>query len=413
MRGAATLVAVLLSATTYQVDSKVPYQLTSSKQCNNVKEEYRAPIPMADWCCSRCPPGTMLKVSCNETADSVCEPCPSGQFMEKWNYKSSCFSCRECREDAGLQYWQKCTTSKGSKCACQPGWYCETGFVEPYCAGCEKYTLCELGWGVSEQGTGDSDAYCSPCLDGKYSDVVSHTESCKPHTRDNYSLQTVTRAKVTTAHMAHALAQPLHNLVRLKWCQKAVVKQGTAISDTECEPTTSVYSKTPQSPSTEKQSNVVDTTASIVEYTTSGLLKSSIPMKTDSTLTPIQSALPATKTAASTGVKLVTIVVPSVISCVLLVIVLVILVLWQSKKINRRGSQKHTMLTDANGNSEMVESMHRKNALGAQITSMAAESHALLALMDTQEPWTGHSNAPDKPFAGRKDPHVIKCDSLV
>uniref|UniRef100_A0A8C5CKQ1 TNFR-Cys domain-containing protein n=1 Tax=Gadus morhua TaxID=8049 RepID=A0A8C5CKQ1_GADMO len=358
MRGAATLVAVLLSATTYQVDSKVPYQLTSSKQCNNVKEEYRAPIPMADWCCSRCPPGTMLKVSCNETADSVCEPCPSGQFMEKWNYKSSCFSCRECREDAGLQYWQKCTTSKGSKCACQPGWYCETGFVEPYCAGCEKYTLCELGWGVSEQGTGDSDAYCSPCLDGKYSDVVSHTESCKPHTR----------------------------------CQKAVVKQGTAISDTECEPTTSVYSKTPQSPSTEKQSNVVDTTASIVEYTTSGLLKSSIPMKTDSTLTPIQSALPATKTAASTGVKLVTIVVPSVISCVLLVIVLVILVLWQSKKINRRGSQKHTMLTDANGNSEMVESMHRKNALGAQITSMAAESHALLALMDTQEPWTGHRN---------------------
>ncbi|XP_059926190.1 tumor necrosis factor receptor superfamily member 1B [Gadus macrocephalus] len=382
MRGAATLVAVLLSATTYQVDSKVPYQLTSSKQCNNVKEEYRAPISMADWCCSRCPPGTMLKVSCNETADSVCEPCPSGQFMEKWNYKSSCFSCHECREDAGLQYSQKCTTSKGSKCVCQPGWYCDTGFVEPYCAGCEKYTLCELGWGVSEQGTADSDANCSPCPEGKYSDVVSHTESCKPHTR----------------------------------CQKAVVKQGTAISDTECDPTTSVYSKTPQSHSTEKQSNVVDTTASIVEYTTSGLFKSSIPMKTDSTLTPIQSSLPATKTPASTGVKLVTIVIRSVISCVLLVIVLVILVilvLWQSKIINRRGSQKHTMLTDTNGNSEMVESMHRKNALGAQITSMAAESHELQALMDTQEPCTGHSNAPDKPFAGRKDPHVIKCDSLV
>ncbi|CAL8338841.1 unnamed protein product [Lota lota] len=376
MRGATTLVAVLLSATTYQIDSLLPYKPASSQKCHNPEREYS--MTMSDWCCSRCPPGSMLKVNCNETADSVCEPCPSGQYTDKWNYKTCCLSCHKCEEDKGLQYLQNCTTSTRPKCVCQPGMYCALGFEDPECKECNKYSLCKLGFGVSKQRTAESNVKCSRCPDGTFSDVVSHTETCKPHTR----------------------------------CQKAVVEQGNATSDTVCDPATPVYSTTPQSPTTETQSNVVYTTASTVVYTTSSLLKTSIPTKTDSTLTPIQSSHPATKPPASTNVKLVTVVAPSVIiSCVLLIIILV--VLWQSKIINRRGSQKRDLLTDTNGNSKMVEGIHHKYASDTQITSLAVHYHEQQCLMDTQEPCTGLSDAPDKPIAGREDTHVMEHDSLV
>ncbi|KAM3878029.1 tumor necrosis factor receptor superfamily member 1B [Diretmus argenteus] len=182
----------------------LPYQADSNGDCHNPKTEYSLDDG-SNLCCSKCRPGTRQIKKCSNTSDSECVPCQSGQYIERWNYSPTCFSCPVCKPSKGLQYAQSCSGSTESKCKCKPSMYCIMRFEDPYCADCKKYTLCRPGYGVSIPGKADSNVKCARCPEGTFSDTLSFTDSCQPHTK----------------------------------CEgRAVVEKGNATSDTVCEPLT-------------------------------------------------------------------------------------------------------------------------------------------------------------------------------
>uniref|UniRef100_A0A8C6SV93 Tumor necrosis factor receptor superfamily, member 1B n=1 Tax=Neogobius melanostomus TaxID=47308 RepID=A0A8C6SV93_9GOBI len=156
----------------------LPYVVDTNHNCSAPDMYVREGT---DLCCSRCPPGYKLKRDCNETHDTDCEPCGTGQFMEKWNYSPNCLSCPRCKEAKGLQYAVPCSSTTRAKCDCMPGRYCYMRNNQG-CQECVSYKTCKQGFGVSVPGTLNSDARCLKCPEGTFSDTVSFTDTCKPHT---------------------------------------------------------------------------------------------------------------------------------------------------------------------------------------------------------------------------------------
>uniref|UniRef100_A0A8C6SUY1 Tumor necrosis factor receptor superfamily, member 1B n=1 Tax=Neogobius melanostomus TaxID=47308 RepID=A0A8C6SUY1_9GOBI len=171
------LLLVLLLTLTIETRS-LPYVVDTNHNCSAPDMYVREGT---DLCCSRCPPGYKLKRDCNETHDTDCEPCGTGQFMEKWNYSPNCLSCPRCKEAKGLQYAVPCSSTTRAKCDCMPGRYCYMRNNQG-CQECVSYKTCKQGFGVSVPGTLNSDARCLKCPEGTFSDTVSFTDTCKPHT---------------------------------------------------------------------------------------------------------------------------------------------------------------------------------------------------------------------------------------
>ncbi|XP_048879041.1 tumor necrosis factor receptor superfamily member 1B [Brienomyrus brachyistius] len=153
----------------------LPYQ-AESDLC---KSENKYLDENSNLCCSKCPPGTGLKIKCTQGRDSICEPCEPGSYNSNMGY-ANCFKCRSCREDHNLVYTQKCTSTTEAICSCREGWYCRMMNLGS-CKTCIRYSSCPPGSGVLEKGTQTSNVKCKTCDPGTYSDKHSNTQQCQRH----------------------------------------------------------------------------------------------------------------------------------------------------------------------------------------------------------------------------------------
>ncbi|XP_059808045.1 tumor necrosis factor receptor superfamily member 1B-like isoform X1 [Hypanus sabinus] len=131
-------------------------------------------------CCSRCQPGTYQIQACSRDADTQCGPCGTDRYTEHWNTLRKCRGCEApCSDDQDEV--QPCTPTSMRVCQCVNGFHC-IDLSGKTCNQCRKHTECKEGYGVVEKGTKDSDVKCERCAPGTFSDKVSSTEPCRPHT---------------------------------------------------------------------------------------------------------------------------------------------------------------------------------------------------------------------------------------
>ncbi|XP_036957066.1 tumor necrosis factor receptor superfamily member 1B [Acanthopagrus latus] len=339
MKGILVLL-VLLNTLTTKVCSQ-PYQADSDRKCRDERTEY---VPDdSDLCCKKCPPGARMIQTCSESSDTVCEPCPKGQYLEGWNFSPNCLSCIKCKSNKGLQYEQTCTSTSKSKCGCQPGKYCIMGYDGRSCGECSKYRVCLVGHGVSVQGTVDSNVVCQRCPNGTFSDTVSYTDRCRPHTD----------------------------------CKgRAVITKGTATSDNECEAMEANKTST-KTPHTENVSTTASTVMSAVSYS------KTLQGPTNSTLsisTPVPEAgFNQTTPPSTASAKTLAAVLPAAVG-VMLICIAIILLFRCRKHWMKDGADFHPKV-DANGNCETGVKINPGYYEQAQLTSFtetSPEQHCLL-----------------------------------
>ncbi|KAK7915406.1 hypothetical protein WMY93_011167 [Mugilogobius chulae] len=231
--------------------------------------------------------------------------------MESWNYYKNCFSCVTCKESKGLLYARRCSPTTNAQCACMPGRYCFMEFKNG-CKDCALYTKCRQGLGVSRQGTATLNVKCEKCPEGTFSDSVSHTEVCKPHS----------------------------------FCdERHIISKGNATSDTVCKPAAST--KPSATLTTKPETTVVPVTTAVkttfhehTESSTAATLlgstnespnwtKSEVPLNTG----------PENQLAVISG---------AVAGIFLLLIVIVLMVL--CKRVSKKATLQDCPKVDANGN---------------------------------------------------------------
>ncbi|XP_038629083.1 tumor necrosis factor receptor superfamily member 9-like isoform X2 [Scyliorhinus canicula] len=75
-------------------------------------------------CCSRCPPGTLMKNECTATSRQTCQSCPEGLYLNAWNNRYQCLRCDECGRE-GMRYKRNCTVTSNAECDCIEGYACK------------------------------------------------------------------------------------------------------------------------------------------------------------------------------------------------------------------------------------------------------------------------------------------------
>ncbi|XP_051272080.1 tumor necrosis factor receptor superfamily member 1B isoform X2 [Dicentrarchus labrax] len=328
----------LLNAQTIKVCSQ-PYQPDSEGSCLNKVTEYFSDD--SNLCCKKCPPGQHRKQECSETTETVCEQCPEGTYMESSNYYKNCFSCKKCKPVKGLQNLQNCTSTTKSKCGCKPGMFCIVGFDDPYCDECRKYKPCNRGYGVSVQGTADSDVKCEPCPNGTFSDTISYTDRCHPHTN------------------CHG---------------RVIVRKADATSDTVCGPEAIASSSRPQTLTKDPHTAIVFTTASTTNGTVSVTSDSrALHEVTDSTQTPSDSDIFSHSTTSPPPSPETTVIaiVTGLIGLLLFIIIILALC---CKPVWKKDAAKLHPKVDANGNCETGDEVNQGFLGETQLTSFKVSS---------------------------------------
>ncbi|KAI1892526.1 hypothetical protein AGOR_G00134500 [Albula goreensis] len=170
---------MLFVATIHLVENKkLPFSPEPDGQCLDKATYFHKTKKL---CCSLCQPGFRQKTECTASSDTVCEVCTEGFYSDTLTHHGNCFRCSYCDEDVSLVYAQRCRSWSDARCACKEGTYCS--FKENgKCSECTDITSCPQGEGVSKHATADSDAECSPCPEGTFSDKDSYTETCQKHT---------------------------------------------------------------------------------------------------------------------------------------------------------------------------------------------------------------------------------------
>ncbi|XP_029358182.1 tumor necrosis factor receptor superfamily member 1B [Echeneis naucrates] len=335
------LVLVLLIGQSSEVFSR-PYKVDSGGKCNTNGSEYLT--EESNLCCKKCRPGERLIQECTETTDSVCEPCEQGQYIESWNFAQNCFSCEKCKSRNGLEYAQNCTSTMRAKCRCKAGMYCTMGLEDQYCTECRKYTLCKAGFGVSISGTRKSDVKCERCPGGTFSNTISYTDHCKPHTI----------------------------------CQGNAVRKGNATSDTVCDAqgvTTAKLQKTTK--------EHVFTTASTMSSTGLKPSNTTLPKNfTQSTKHQPPPTVPDIALAASTA---------GVIGFIFLIIVIIVVCLY--KHVWKKETAKFPVKVDANGNCESGDQINHGYAGETQLTLMTVYSPEQQCLLGKGDVCCDHSQS--------------------
>lgn len=352
---------ILLNVLSIKVRSQ-PYPKDSYGKCRDRIMDYA--VPGSNLCCKKCPPGMRVKQKCSENNDTVCEQCPKDQFMENRNYADTCRSCNKCKENKGLQHAQNCSSTTMSKCMCRPGMYCILGFDDPYCDECRKYKTCGVGFGVSVPGTGVSNVRCAQCSDGTFSDTVSYTDPCRPHTN------------------CHG---------------KAVIRTGDAKSDNVCE--SEPHSSTIGSQTTPKETlpEVVSTTTTTMNNVidvSQGQTDSPLyvtPADTGAVFSNSTKNQPPSKLS---DIKLAA-VIASVIGFILLFIAIMLVCL--CKTVKKRDPAVFHPKIDANGNCEAGEKQIQNGYLGeTQLTSFANTSPEQQCLLEQGETSSEQSQSSTK-----------------
>ncbi|XP_033481947.1 tumor necrosis factor receptor superfamily member 1B [Epinephelus lanceolatus] len=352
---------ILLYAQTTKVCS-VPYQADSDGNCLDPNKEYR--LDDTNLCCKKCPPGQRLIQECTESTETECEPCATGLYMENWNFAQNCRSCPKCKRQKGLQEAQSCSSTTRSRCVCLPGMYCEIG--DEHCTACTKYKPCKVGYGVSVPGTGNSDVRCERCPNGTFSDTISFTDRCMPH---------------TDCH------------------RRAVVRKGDAKLDTECGPEAIISIVQPQTSTKEPRIETMFTTASTVMSTVSAAPDSKVPRGlTDSTQSTSPSVSEAvfnhsTKSPPPSTVSDGTLAaaIASVIGFILLLIAVILLAL--CKPIWRKDGARFHPKVDANGNCETGDKINLGYLGETQLTSFTVNSPEQQCLLQNGEVCSDHSQS--------------------
>uniref|UniRef100_UPI00398E90B9 tumor necrosis factor receptor superfamily member 1B-like n=1 Tax=Pristiophorus japonicus TaxID=55135 RepID=UPI00398E90B9 len=154
-----------------------PYKKTLLNCLNTTTEYFDSKIQM---CCSKCPPGWRKSQQCSATTDTECARCGEHQFTGFWNTLKKCRACEAtCSTDQEMV--QDCTRTTMRICHCREGLHCIDSTTTT-CNHCQKHTACQEGHGVNVQGTKDTNVECAPCDSGTFSNNVSATERCTPHT---------------------------------------------------------------------------------------------------------------------------------------------------------------------------------------------------------------------------------------
>ncbi|XP_073324463.1 LOW QUALITY PROTEIN: tumor necrosis factor receptor superfamily member 1B [Pagrus major] len=336
MKGILVLL-VLLNTQTTKVCSQ-PYQADSNGKCRNQTTEYL--LDGSNLCCKKCPPGMRLKQECSETNETECERCPMGQYLEKWNFSPNCLSCNKCKSNKGLRYVQNCSITSRSKCGCQPGRYCIIGSEGQYCQECSRHKKCNAGYGVSVQGTANTNVICERCPNGTFSDTASYTDRCRPHT-------------------------DCHGRV--------VVRKGDATSDNVCKRQDIRSNTQPQSPTKDPHIGVQSSDSKTQRGPTNSTPSISTSVSEAGFNQSTKSPPPSTASDNTLAAIL------STVGVMLLCIAIILLFCW--KKHWKKDPAKFHPKVDANGNCEIGDKINPGYLGEAQLTSFtetSPEQHCLL-----------------------------------
>ncbi|XP_039223468.1 tumor necrosis factor receptor superfamily member 1B-like [Crotalus tigris] len=155
----------------------LPYTPSRGSRCLDPKEEYYE--ESVHKCCRLCGPGFRVLQKCNETHNTQCADCKEGSYKEGWNRARLCFSCSpQCKK--GFVEERPCTPTQNRVCWCPPGHFCSSAVSEK-CYHCQPYQKCEIGHGVVQEGTRETDVECAPCQPGTFSDHESDRKVCTRH----------------------------------------------------------------------------------------------------------------------------------------------------------------------------------------------------------------------------------------
>ncbi|XP_007905116.1 tumor necrosis factor receptor superfamily member 9 [Callorhinchus milii] len=136
------------------------------------EHQYPWEVKGSSFCCSMCPPGTILESRCiDDKAKANCKDCGHGKYSAEWNTYSQCLNCKSCLEENGVRYKKKCNSDSDAECECLPGFL--SGFDDSFSSTCKR--ICERG----NELKGDS-KMCTPCQEGYFSDQLN--TQCKPWT---------------------------------------------------------------------------------------------------------------------------------------------------------------------------------------------------------------------------------------
>ncbi|XP_078696621.1 uncharacterized protein LOC144924862 [Branchiostoma floridae x Branchiostoma belcheri] len=142
------------------------------------KWQYDDPISGRTVYCDWCRPGEYMYRPCTEQSSTECLPCPWEHYTEYYNQEPECLLChQECnlQEHEHEHEALPCTAVQNRQCECDDGYYLLFEF-------CLPHKECEIGEGVKEKGTPWKNTRCMRCRSGTFSDEVSSTAECKPHT---------------------------------------------------------------------------------------------------------------------------------------------------------------------------------------------------------------------------------------
>ncbi|XP_013885286.1 tumor necrosis factor receptor superfamily member 5 [Austrofundulus limnaeus] len=107
-------------------------------------------------------------------------PCEEGTYLDRPNGKKHCLTCTICDPGSGLKVKQRCSPTSDTVCEALEGFFC-TEFTSGSCSSANEHRTCESGQYISRTGSSSSDAECSDCSSGTFSDGSS--TSCQPHTQ--------------------------------------------------------------------------------------------------------------------------------------------------------------------------------------------------------------------------------------
>uniref|UniRef100_UPI0037E8C473 tumor necrosis factor receptor superfamily member 1B n=1 Tax=Semicossyphus pulcher TaxID=241346 RepID=UPI0037E8C473 len=334
------------------------YPPDSDGKCRDQAGEYLS--EESNLCCKKCPPGERLNRDCSKTAERQCVPCPAGQYLEGINYSPNCRTCNRCKAYKGLQYAQNCSSTTRSECVCQPGMYCIIGFDDPYCTECGKYRQCKAGYGVSAPGTAYSNVRCLPCPVGTFSDTVSQTDPCWPH---------------TNCH------------------RRAVVANGSATSDTVCGPI--IYPTVPQTSPKESVFTTTRTTMSAITATSDtaaplGSTESTPSITLAVSETEIKHSTKHTPSSTVSGGVLAA-AIASVAGVILLVFVILLACLCKRRK--KKDAARFYPKVDANGNCEAHDKINEGYLGETQLTSFTVTAPEQRCLLEKGEACSDQSQS--------------------
>ncbi|XP_060115589.1 tumor necrosis factor receptor superfamily member 14 [Heteronotia binoei] len=131
-------------------------------------------------CCPMCGPGYRVSKTCTSSTSTSCLPCTEGTYMDHPHGLTTCFPCRNCDSGSNLTIKEKCTYTKNSACSCASGYYC-THHTGEDCDSCQKHTVAQPGYRVTQAGTETTDTQYEPCPHGTFS-TEAMSSSCTPWT---------------------------------------------------------------------------------------------------------------------------------------------------------------------------------------------------------------------------------------